>query len=68
MWVENSKPRLYKHLIAQKIASSHFIDPINGIELIESFIPSSNFDGKIIIKEKKKVVKEAKKYRLEIVI
>ena len=68
MWVENSKPRLFGHLLAQKIASSHSIDPADGIEPVESFAPSSNFGGKVIIEEKKKAVEEAKKHRPGIVI
>ena len=68
IWVKNWKLRLFGQLLAQKIASSHSIDPANGINPIETFAPSFNFGGKVIIEEKKKAVEEAKKHRPRIVI
>lgn len=60
MWVENAKPRLFGHLLAQQIASNNSIDPADGIEPVEAFGPASGFSGSIIIDEKK-ALQQAKK-------
>ena len=54
MYVENRKPRLFSHLLAQKIASNHSIDPANGVEPVQSLKSAAGFKGKIIVEEKKK--------------
>ncbi len=32
MWAENTKPKLFGHLLAQQVASNHSIDPADGVE------------------------------------
>ncbi len=60
MWVENSKPRLFGHLLTQQIASNNAIDLADGVEPVKAFGPASGFSGSIIIDEKK-ALQEAKK-------
>lgn len=62
MQVENAKSRLFEHLLAQQIVSSYFIGPEDETEPVEILNPTSNFGENIIIKEKKKVIEEAKRY------
>ena len=60
MWVENAKPRLFGHLLAQKVANNNGIDPADGVEPVEAPGPASGFAGSIIIDEQKRALEEAK--------
>ena len=62
--VENAKPQLFVHWLANQIISNYFIDPANGVELIERLRLTSDFSGNIVIKEKNKALEEAKKYQI----
>lgn len=63
MWVENTKLKLFGHLLAQQIADNYSIDSADGVEPVQSFGPAICFTGSIIIEEKKKALQEAKRYR-----
>ena len=63
LWVENSKPKLLGHLLAQQIASNHSIDLADGVEPVQSLQSAAYFKGKIFIEEKKKALEESRRYR-----
>lgn len=48
-WVENSKPKLFRHLLVQQIANSYFIDFADRIKLLKNFVPHFIFGKKVII-------------------
>ena len=62
MGTKSAKSKLFSHLLPQHVAKNNAIDHANKVELIQSFVPNAGFFD-IIIKKKKKAMKEAKKYR-----
>lgn len=63
MCIEISKPKIFDHLLAQQVASNHFIDLADKVEPIQSLGPVTDFSGNIIIEAEKKAVEKARKYR-----
>lgn len=55
---------MFGQLLAQQVASNYSIDLANDVELVLNSGLNINFTRDIIIEAKKKILAEAKKYRI----
>ena len=60
MWTENARSTLYGQWLAWQITIEHSVDPVDGVEPVESIEPD-RFKGNIFIQAKKDAIEEAKK-------
>lgn len=64
MWVENARPRLLDQLLARLPAFDQYVDPADGVELVEYSGLAAPFPEDIIIEGKEEAIKQAKKYQV----
>ena len=68
MWTENARLTSYRQWLAWQITIGHSIDPVDGVQLVETNEPGIRFKGEIIIEPKEKSIEEAIKYRAGLVM
>ena len=68
IWTKNTQLSLYAQWLAWQLMVDYPIDPVDGVELIEKINPELWFQGNIMVKYRKHLLKEARKFRSSLVI